>query len=553
MYVDIAHIKQNGKVYKRVLLRENYRENGKVKHRTIANLSKCSDEEIQAIKLSLKHKKDLTQVGSFKELFETKQGLSVGAVFLLNELAKRLFITEALSDSIMGKLALWQVIARIIEQGSRLSSVRLAQCHAVSDILNLDSFSEDDLYKNLDWLCDNQEKIERQLFKSRFKEKQIPNLFLYDVTSSYLEGTENELGDWGYNRDGKKGKLQIVIGLLTDDEGVPVSIEVFKGNTNDTKTFYNQIKKIAERFSVKEVVIVGDRGMIKSAQISDLKAENFNYITAITKPQIETLLKQGTIQIELFNEKLCEVQRDGIRYILRKNPIRAEEIKNNREDKLEKIGKLIKEQNEYLSEHKKAKVPVALKKADKLIQKFKFSTFIKVQVEERILTLEIDNEEKEKVSSLDGCYVIKTELKEEDILKEKIHQRYKDLAMVEQGFRTMKTAFLETRPIFVRKEKRTRGHVFVVMLAYIIIHELQKLWVNEDITVQEGINELSMINNIEIKIKEKSYQQIPKPRKLGETLLNLANVTLPPSILSNNINVATKIKLPARRKRHIAK
>ena len=122
MYVDIAHIKQNGKVYKRVLLRENYRENGKVKHRTIANLSKCSDEEIQAIKLALKHKKDLTQVGSFKELFETKQGLSVGAVFLLNELAKRLFITEALGDSIMGKLALWQVIARIIEQGSRLSS-----------------------------------------------------------------------------------------------------------------------------------------------------------------------------------------------------------------------------------------------------------------------------------------------------------------------------------------------------------------------------------------------------------------------------------------------
>lgn len=553
MYVDIAHIKQNGKVYKRTLLRENYRENGKVKHKTIANLSKCSDDEIQAIKLALKYKKDLTQIGSLKEQIKTKQGLSIGAIFLLNELAKRLFITEALGNSVMGKLALWQVIARVIEHGSRLSSVRLAQWHAVSDMLNINNFSEDDLYNNLDWLCDNQENIEKQLFESRYKGEKIIKLFLYDVTSSYLEGTENELGDWGYNRDGKKGKLQIVIGLLTDDEGIPVSIEVFKGNTNDTKTFYNQIRKLSDRFGVKEVVMVGDRGMIKSAQVLNLKAENFNYITAITKPQIESLIKKGTIQIELFSEKLCEVQSDGIRYILRKNPIRAEEIRINREDKLKKICKFIKEQNEYLSEHEKAKTPTAIKKVDQLINKLNVSNFAKVEAKERILSLKIDKEEKEKAASLDGCYAIKTELKKEEVVTEKIHQRYKDLAMVEQGFRTMKTALLETRPIFVRKEKRTRGHVFVVMLAYILIHELQKLWANEDVTVEEGIKELAMINSVEIKIGEKSYQQIPQPRKLGETLLNLANVTLPPTILSPNINVATKRKLPERRKRHIAK
>ena len=135
---------------------------------------------------------------------------------------------------------------------------------------------------------------------------------------------------------------------MTDEEGVPVSIEVFKGNTNDTKTFLNQIKKIAERFKVKEVTMVGDRGMIKSTQIEDLKEEKFNYITCITKPQIESLLKKETIQIELFSEKICEVEKDDIRYILRRNPIRVQEIENTRLDKIKKIEKLIEEKNNYL-------------------------------------------------------------------------------------------------------------------------------------------------------------------------------------------------------------
>lgn len=236
MYVDVAYIKQKRKSYKRVLLRESYRENGKVKHRTIANLSRCSEGEIQAIKLALKHKGDLSQLGSLKGKVKSKQGRSVGAIVLLKALADRLHITKALGNSVMGKLALWQVMARAIDQGSRLSAVRLAGSHAVCDLLNLNSFNEDDLYGNLDWLCKNQEKIEKRLYDMRYKGREVPRLFLYDVTSSYLEGMKNELGDWGYGRDGKKGKKQIVIGLLTDDEGEPVSVEIFKGNTKDTKT-----------------------------------------------------------------------------------------------------------------------------------------------------------------------------------------------------------------------------------------------------------------------------------------------------------------------------
>lgn len=549
MYVDVAYTKQKRKSYKRALLRESYRENGKVKHRTIANISRCSEQEILAIKLALKHKGDLSKLGSLKGKVKSKQGLSVGAIVLLKALADRLHITKALGNSVMGRLALWQVMARVIDQGSRLSAVRLAGQHAICDLVNLNSFNEDNLYENLDWLCKNQEKIEKRLFDMRYKGREVPRLFLYDVTSSYLEGMKNELGDWGYGRDGKKGKKQIVIGLLTDGEGEPVSAEIFKGNTKDPKTFLNQVKKLAGRFGIKEVTIVGDRGMIKSSQIEELKEENFHYITAITKPQIETLIKNEIIQMGLFSENLCEVENDGIRYILRRNPIRAEEIEKTRKEKIEKVQRIIEKQNEYLAEHKRAKVSVAEKKINKLLEKLKLTEFTKVEAEERRLSLKIDENKKEKIAILDGCYVIKTELNKGDVSAETVHQRYKDLALVEQGFRTIKTGLLETRPIFVRKEKRTRGHVFVVMLAYIIVQELQKLWAEMDLTVAEGISELSTIDSIEIKIGESSYQQIPQPRDLGEKLLRLANVTLPEAIPCKDIKVTTRKKLPERRKK----
>jgi transposase len=547
MYVDIAYINQNGKVYKRVLLRESYRENGKVKHRTIANISKYPEEDIEAIKLALKHKGDLAKVGSFHDNIQSKQGLSVGAIVLLKTLADRLHITKALGDSLNGKLALWQVMARIIDHGSRLSAVRLAQSHDVCNILNINGFNEDVLYSNLDWLCDNQEAIENKLFSMRYKSSEVPKLFLYDVTSSYLEGMENELSDWGYNRDGKKGKLQIVIGLLTDENGVPVSVEVFKGNTNDTKTFFNQIQKITNRFKIKEVTMVGDRGMIKTVQIKELKEANFNYITAITKPQIETLVKKGILQYGLFSDKLCEIISDNERYILRKNPQRAEEIEQIRQEKINKLNSIVKEQNIYLSEHEKAQVTVAQTKVQKAIEKFKLSTFISVKLEERILSIEIDKKKEEESKQLDGCYVIKTELSNEVSMKT-IHQRYKDLALVEQGFRTMKTGLLETRPVFVRKEKRTKGHVLIVMLAYLIIHELRKLWAEMDITVEEGISELSTISTVEIKMGETSCHQVPQPRDRGAKLLELANVTLPQIATCTNANVATKRKLSKGRK-----
>ena len=206
MHIVENKSKQGKKIYQSILLRESYREDGKVKKRTIADLTNCSPAEIEAIRLALKHKDDLTALASLKDSVQLKQGLSIGAVFTVYQVAKALGIETVLGTAFEGKLALWQVIARVIDQGSRLSAVRLAQTHAIADVFRLtQGFAENDLYKNLTWLAQNKEKLEQKLFGLRHSGAK-PKLFLYDVTSSYLEGEPNFFAEFGYNRGGKKGK-----------------------------------------------------------------------------------------------------------------------------------------------------------------------------------------------------------------------------------------------------------------------------------------------------------------------------------------------------------
>src|SRR5262245_35560907 len=362
MYIDTSHITRGGKTYTRHLLRESYRANGKVLHRTIANVSQCSEAEIEAMRLALRHKGELEHLGTMQDEVTLKQGLSFGAVWTVYHIARRLGIEKALGTTREGKLALWQVMARVIDQGSRLSAVRLAMSHAACDVLGLGTFDEDALYENLDWLAEAQAAIEDRLFAQRTKSKPV-SLFLYDVTSSYLEGTHNALAVFGYNRDGKKGKLQIVIGLLCDEDGYPVSIEVFPGNTQDPQTLAAQVAKLKERLGVQAITFVGDRGMIKSQQIEALAQQGFHYITAITKPQIEKLLRTGTFQMELFEQELAEVLADeGVRYVLRRNPVRAQEVRENRQAKLATLQALVAKHNHYLKEHPRADAPGALQK-----------------------------------------------------------------------------------------------------------------------------------------------------------------------------------------------
>jgi transposase len=539
--------KAGKKIYQSTLLRESYRENGKVKKRTIANLSRCTPQEIYAIKLALKHKDDLSHLGSLKESVEIQEGLSVGAVWTLYQCAKELGIVKALGSGFMGKLALWQVIARIIDQGSRLSSVRLAQTHAAGDVLDLRrGFDENDLYQNLEWLASHQMEVENKLFQFR-RSQSKPQLFLYDVTSSYMEGDKNYFAAYGYNRDRKKGKKQIVIGLLCDESGDPVSVEVFDGNTQDPKTFASQVVKTAKRFDCKGVTFAGDRGMIKSAQIKELP-EGFHYITAITKPQINSLLKHKVIQLGLFDEDVCEVENNGVRYILRKNPVRAEEIAQMRLSKHQCIEKFLEKKNLYLGDHPRAKIEVAMKDVKKKIECLKLDKWLQVKALNRTLSLQQDDAALKEASLLDGCYVIKTDLSPSSADKQIIHDRYKDLAKVEKAFRYCKTGLLEVRPIFVRTEKNTRGHVLIVMLAYMIIRKLSQAWKKFDLEVEEGIDQLSTLCSMEIIIKgQGSCLKIPRPREKSRQLMKALGIRMPVVLPHRNLPVVTRTKLQNQR------
>jgi len=543
MYLDRSQTTANGKTYHRVLLRQSFRQDGKVKHRTVANLSACSPEELQAIELAFKHKHDLDSLQPADPgPLHLRQGLCFGAVWALHQLAQRLGLTQALGSERQGKLALWQVLARAIQPGSRLSAVRLAGSHAACDVLALDPFNEDQLYANLAWLAENQARIEQELFK-QLHPHGCPDLFLYDVTSSYLEGEQNALAAWGYNRDGKPGKKQIVIGLLCDGQGRALSIEVFVGNTGDPKTVGAQIQKVVQRFGGKGVTFVGDRGMLKGPQIKELGQEHFHYITAISKPQIESLLKKQVFPMELFDTTLSEVASfpEKVRYILRRNPQRAWETQQSRQSKQDALAKFVADKNTYLAQKPKARVKVALKTARARAAKLKIEEWLCFKAQGRKLVLTVDEPALAEAKKLDGCYVIKTDLLDEWATTQVVHDRYKDLALVEQNFRTSKTVALELRPVHVRLEASTRGHVLVVMLAHRLIQELQPCWAGENLTVEEAIHELSSLCVTEVVVKGTVRDQlVPEGRAQVKRLLELAKVAMPKKLRYTGSTVATR-------------
>lgn len=545
MYITTTKSKGKKKTYTSVLLRESYREGGKVKNRTIANLSHCKPNEIEAIRLALKHKNDLSALQPLNDKgVDLQQGMSIGAIWTVYSLARRLGLEKALGIDHSGKLALWQVLARVLGQGSRLSAVRLAQVQAAGDVLDFSrGFDENDLYDNLRELSEKQTEIEQRLFTTR-RGKTKPQLFLYDVTSSYLEGDKNALADWGYNRDKKRGKKQIVIGLLCDADGEPVSVEVFKGNTGDVSTFESQVKKVSKRFGCERITFVGDRGMIKSGQIENLSKAGFNYITAITKPQIRSLIKKGIFQLGLFDDDLCEVEQDGLRYILRKNPIRADEMAYSRASRLAALKDLADKQNQNLAGHPKADRHKAWEKVSEKRSRMGLGAFVTVTGKDRHIKIDVDEEYMAKIAELDGCYVLKTDLPNNAASAETVHGRYKDFSMVETAFRTMKTTHLEVRPVYVRTEPSTRGHVLVVMLAYLIVRELRKLWNDLDLTVEEGLSQLACLCSIKMRVgaKQTMVQKIPTPDQISSNLLKAAGVTLPKVLPSRDICVVTRKK-----------
>ena len=474
-------------------------------------------------------------------------------------LAKLLGITKALDKSYEAKIALVLIAARVILQSSRLQALNWAKSE--DKILELLKFSEQEkdrlsnktIYNGLDYLYDNQEIIENRLFKSYYKDNPPKRVF-YDVTSSYVEGDyeDSDLVAYGYNRDKKRGKKQIVVGLLTDENGHAISIHTYAGNTNDVKTFTDQLDKLKQRFKLDNITIVGDGGMIKSEDIHKIKEMGYDYITTIGKPSIKKLIndKSSKLNMSLFDENLQEIIEDDTRYILRQNPIRRDEIREIRDSKIQRLQELIDEKVTYYNTHYRAKLTTLTKYIDKKIEDLKLSSFISyetgleegeciviskdgnkiIKTKELVsIKLIIDTKAKEEIERLDGCYVISTSLMNER--KDDIHKAYKTLIKVENAFKTLKTEFLEIRPLYLKTDDRIRGHIFLSMLAYNIVLKLREYIKDAELDFKSTIRELKMVkSNINILNNFIRYETIPKVNEKLEKLFRVMEFKMPSRI-----------------------
>jgi len=555
MYLTVTRKKYKDTYHEQILLRESYREDGKVKNRTIANLTNQPKHQIEALAVALKTKKG-------EPLFNTsnqEQGYTVGFSLVILFIAKLLGITTALGKTHEAKIAMVLITARIVLQSSRLQALYWSKNQ--DKILDLLQFSNEEkehltdktIYKGLDYLYTDQEKIEDKLFKSYYK-KNPPKRVFYDVTSSYVEGEyeDSDLVNYGYNRDKKKGKKQIVVGLLADEDGHAISIHTYPGNTNDVATFADQLDKLKRRFNLESITVVGDGGMIKSEDIQTIKDLGYDYITSIGKPSIEKLIKDkdSKIDITLFDENLQEVVESDVRYILRQNPIRRDEIRKTRESKIVRVQKLIDEKVEYYNTHYRAKQETLIKHIEKKISDLKLSSFISYDIqftegaciiknkdgsettktkELATLTLVTDTQAKQEIEKLDGCYVVTTSLIDTTKdSKEDIHKAYKTLIKVENAFKTLKTEFLEIRPLYLRTDKRIQGHIFLSMLSYNIVLKLRGYIKSVELDFKSIVRELKMVKtNINTLHNSIVFESIPGVNKKLKKLFTHMGFTLP--------------------------
>jgi transposase len=536
MYIDVV---PNRKSPPAILLRESYREGKKVKKRTIANLSKAPAFVIDAIKISLN---GCVTTPHINREFSVSSGLVYGVVDVLNQFIKKSGLRSALGDSRQAKLVQFLICARIAHQGSRLSAVRWAKNHAIDDVLGLKDFDENDLYGALDWLAQRQNEVEDSLYRIHLKEhKKSLALVLYDVTSSYFEGEENELAKYGYNRDGKKGKKQIVIGLLTAADGEPLAVEVFEGNTSDPTTVESQIQKLVERFKVEDVIFVGDRGMIKAKGKEALASVSFRYITALTDAQVKKLIFKKIIQPGLFDEKLSDVEFNGKRLVLCRVEETMRKEQHRREHKIETLRQKIAERNQFVANSKRANLVAGLANIQAWAKSHKLLSFIMLTADNNAIEMTIDENAKADDALLDGCYVLETDVKNTILNTEEIQQRYMDLQKVERDFRSMKTGLLEVRPIFLRNGMRTKAHVFISMLALKVTRKIQKKLVekfgttNDDRmtdTLCDGLHSLARICLQTYRLGEVEFKGLPKPDAHQQSILDALQITLTAPIMA---------------------
>lgn len=467
-----------------VLLRESYREGIRVKKRTLANLSSLPEDIIDNIKLVLKGAK-VSITEAIPDNFEVIRSLPHGHVMVILEMIKKLALDKIIGQrpSRIRNLVVAMIIARIINPKSKLATARgfnRQTCsNSLGEILNLGKADEDELYEALDWLLNKKEKIENKLASLHLESGA---LVLYDVTSTYLEGKRCELGKYGYNRDKKKGKIQIVFGLLCDKNGCPISVEVFEGNTSDSSTLSGQIEKVRKRFNIKNVVWVTDRGILTSSKINELvkPVQGLDFISGLTKVSIKKLAEVEAIQLGLFDEfNLVEFESEDYpseRLIACRNPLIAEKNQKQRETLL----KIAEEQFELIIQATKREKR-ALKGADKIalrvgkvLNKYKINKYYNLEITELGFTYQRKQEVIAQEIALDGVYILRTSVDKTLMDGVEVVKAYKSLSTVEEAFRCYKSIDLKVRPIYHYKGDRVKAHIFLCMLAYYIEWHLKQ-------------------------------------------------------------------------------
>ena len=458
-----------------ILLRESYREGRKVRKRTLANLSKWPPHLIEGLRTLLKGGTVLDRV---EDSFEVVRSLPHGHVAAVLGTLRKLGLDRIIGpdacperDRVLGMVA-----ARVVHPGSKLGTVRgwaaASARDSLGETLGIADSDENDLYAAMDWLADRQERIEGRLAERHLRDGA---LVLYDLTSVYLEGRRCDLAARGHSRDGKRGKLQIEFGLLCDADGCPVAVEVFRGNTADPATLGSQIRTLKERFGLRRVVLVGDRGMLTDARIrKEVKPAELDWISALRGPAIRKLVETGAVQTSLFDQRdLVEIRSDlypGERLMVCRNPLLAEQRARKREELLEATEGLLEPIAAATRREKRRLqgVEAISMRVAKVIGKYRMAKHFDLEITGESFRYRRREDAIAGEAALDGLYVVRTNLPAAVMDGPSAVRSYKRLCRVERAFRSLKTVDLKVRPVFHHAAGRVRAHVFVCMLAYYV-------------------------------------------------------------------------------------
>ena len=483
MHVVKVVSRQSGREYVSYLLRNSYREGSKVKKQTLANLSHLPEETITLIRRSLAGER---LVPASREGLITKRSRAHGHVAAVVGMARKLDLPGLIDPkpSRQRDLVMAMVAGRVLEPASKLAMTRLWATTSLGESLGVEDVDVDEVYGAMDWLVERQEAIEGRLAKRHLEPG---GLVLYDLSSTYLEGSHCPLAKRGYSRDGRRGNLQIEFGLMTNGQGDPVSVEVFAGDTGDPATLQQQVCKVRERFGVDEVVWVGDRGMITQAQVDKLREQGeLQWITPLRAPSIRKLAEVGSIQMSLFDrQNLAEITHPdfpGERLVVCYNPLMAEERRRKREAllsaterELEKVAQMVVRGATGGRAGLVGSAAIG-ERVGRVVNKYKVAKHFLRTVTDNQLRYERNPTSIADEAALDGIYVLRTNVEQERLDAASVVRAYKSLSQVERGFRHFKLADLHVRPVYHYLERRVKAHLLLCMLAYLVQRGLEKAW-----------------------------------------------------------------------------